>query len=128
MKSPFLILLLAVVFAGCSQDESSKKSDKNTKAEKKAEKSIGKDLTLVCLDEGDKVTCKLVTKRVNKDREVEFEWKSPDGKDDREREMVLPANHASIFDVRHKKGRVKGVWTVEVELDDEEAATTFRVQ
>ena len=128
MKSPLLILLLAVVFAGCSQDESDKKSEKSIKTEKKVEQSASKELTLVCLNEGDKVTCKLMTKRVNKDREVEFEWKSPNGKDDREREMVLPANHASIFDVRHKKGRVKGVWTVEVELDDEEAETTFRDQ
>ena len=112
--------MLAVLFAGCSQDESDKKSENVIKVKKKVEKSGNNDLALICLDEGDKITCKLMTKRVGKDREVEFEWESPNGKDDREREMVLPANHASIFDVRHKEGRAKGVWTVEVQLDDEE--------
>lgn len=128
MRSYLLILMLAVLFAGCSQDESDKKSEKVIKVEKKVAKSVNKDLALICLDEGDKITCKLMTKRVGEDREVEFEWESPNGKDDREREMVLPANHASIFDVRHKEGRVKGVWTVEVELDDEEVSTTFKIQ
>ena len=127
MKSPLLILFLAVLFAGCSQDENSKKNEKVIKSEKKVEKSVNKDLTLVCLDEGDKITCKLSAKRVNEDREVEFEWESPNGKDDREREMVLPANHASIFDVRHKKGRAKGAWRVKAELDDEEVSTTFKI-
>ena len=121
------IFLLAALFLGCSQDDSSdKKSNKVTKKEVK--KSADIDEVLICLDEGSKITCKLMTKRVNKDRDVEFEWESPNGKDDRERDMVLPAGHASIFDSRDKKGRVKGVWTVEVEIGDEELSTTFTIQ
>lgn len=121
------IFLLAALFLGCSQDDSSdKKSNKVIKKEVK--KSADKDEVLICLDEGSKITCKLMTKRINKDRDVEFEWESPNGKDDRERRMVLPAGHASIFDSRDKKGRVKGVWTVEVEIGDEEVSTTFTIQ
>ena len=95
--------------------------------EKEVKKSSGTDEALICLDEGDKITCKLMAKRVNKEREVEFEWKSPNGKDDRERELTLPANHASIFDARLKKGRAKGVWTVEVEISDEKISTSFKL-
>lgn len=91
-------------------------------------KSADKNEALICLDEDNKITCKLMTKRVNRDRDVEFEWASPNGKDDRERKIVLPANHASIFDSRDKNGRAKGVWKVEVEIDNEEVSTTFTVQ
>ncbi len=126
MKKHLSIFLLAALFLGCSQDDSAdKKSNKVIKKEVK--KSADKDEVLICLDEGSKITCKLMTKRVNKDRDVEFEWESPNGKDDRERDMVLPAGHASIFDSRDKKGRVKGVWTVEVEIGDEEVSTTFTI-
>jgi hypothetical protein len=127
MKKHLSIFLLAALFLGCSQDDSAdKKSNKVIKKEVK--KSAEKDEVLICLDEGSKITCKLMTKRVNKDRDVEFEWESPNGKDDRERDMILPAGHASIFDSRDKKGRVKGVWTVEVEIGDEEVSTTFTIQ
>ncbi len=129
MRNYLSIFILAALFWGCSQDDSTdKKSNKVINVGQDVKKSADKDEALICLDEGDKITCKLMTKRVNEDREVEFEWKSPNGKDDREREMVLPANHASIFDMRNKNGRVKGVWRVEVEIDDEEVSTTFRIQ
>lgn len=127
-KHSSFIIILALTFLGCSQESSEKKSDNGIKVEKEVEKIAGTDQALICLDEGDKVTCKLMTKRVNKDREVEFEWKSPNGKDNREREMILPANHASIYDTRQKKGRAKGLWSVEVEIDDdEEVSTNFRI-
>ncbi|MDA3945559.1 MAG: hypothetical protein PF439_02625 [Helicobacteraceae bacterium] len=129
MRYPLLIVIFAVLFLGCSQDEKSdSKSKQVVKVEKKVEKSADKNELLICLDENEKITCKLMTKRVNSDRKVVFEWKSPNGKDDRERDMVLPANHASIFDLRHKAGREKGKWKVTAELDDEEVSTTFRIQ
>ena len=127
MRKYLSIFVLAVLFLGCSQDESSdKNSNKMIKHEVK--KSADKNEALICLDEDNKITCKLMTKRVNRDRDVEFEWASPNGKDDREREVVLPANHASIFDSRDKNGRAKGVWKVEVEIGNEEVSTTFTVQ
>lgn len=127
MRKYLSIFLPVLLFLGCSQDDSSdKKSSKVIKEEVK--KSSDRDEALICLDEGEKITCKLMTKRVNEDRDVEFEWESPNGKDDRERNMVLPANHASIFDSRDKNGREKGVWTVEVEIGNEEVSTTFKIQ
>ncbi len=129
MKNYLLIIMATAVFMGCSQESSdNKKSEKETAVNKKSKRSAVKAQALTCHDEGDKVTCKLTVKRVNKEREVEFEWKSPNGKDDREREVMLPENHSSIFDVRYKKGRIKGKWEVEAEIDDAEYSTTFTIQ
>ena len=127
MRYSAFVIILAVIFLGCSQESGEKKSDTGIKVDKEVQKSVGKDEALICIDEENKITCKLMTKRVNKDREVEFEWESPNGKDDREREMVLQANHASIFDARDKSGRAKGLWTVEAEIDDEKVSTTFTI-
>ncbi len=127
MIKGILIILSAVLFLGCSQDNDDKESKKIIQVEK-VKVDAKKSEALVCIEEEGKITCKLMTKRINKDREVAFEWKSPNGKDDRERKIVLPANHASIFDMRHKDGRVKGRWEVSAALDGDEVSTTFSVQ
>ena len=130
MKSFFLPLLLAVLFAACSQESGDEQEREQViKIETKIEKSSDKDGALICLDEDGKITCKLMTKRCNRDRSVEFSWLSPTSpKDDREHAVTLPANHASVFDVRYKEGRVKGKWTVTAEIDDEEVSASFRIQ
>ena len=124
MRVHLFIISFMVLFAGCSQDSSEKKGQ-NIQVDQKVPKSSNKNEALICLDENEKITCKLMTKRVKKERSVRFEWESPNGKDNREREMLLPANHASIFDARYKKGRAKGKWKVEVQLGGEEISTTF---
>ena len=125
MKLYVAALSVVILFSACSNDEEQGKSNKGIVVEKEVKKSADKKEALICIDADDKITCKLLSKRVNKEREVAFEWKSPNGKDDREREITLPANHASIFDARSKKGRVKGKWEVEVKLDGEEVTTSF---
>jgi len=120
-------IILAVIFTGCSQESDEKTTATGIKVEQEVKKSADKNEALICIDADNKITCKLMTKRVNKDRAVEFEWESPSGKDDRKREMVLPANHASVFDSRLKTGREKGVWHVEVEINDEKVSTTFKI-
>lgn len=125
MRHYIAVLSIVLLFSACSQDNEQKKTTEKSIVTTEVKKSSHKKEALVCLDTDDTITCKLLTKRVNKEREVEFEWKSPNGKDDREREMILPANHASIYDARSKKGRAKGKWTVEVELDDEETSASF---
>jgi len=129
------IAIAAGLFLGCSQ-ESSEQSESNSekketikviKVEQKVKKSADKEEVLICLDEDDKITCKLMTKRLNKERTVEFIWNPPNGNDKREREMTLPANHASIYDTRDKKGRAKGKWVVEATIGGEEVSTTFMI-
>ena len=125
MKYLLALSTLSLIFMGCSQESEHKEKESGIQVIKEVKKSADKKEALVCIDTDEKITCKLLTDRVNEEREVAFEWKSPNGKDDREREMILPANHASIFDARSKKGRAKGKWEVEVSLDDEEVATSF---
>ena len=125
MRHYVAILSIVLLFSACSQDDEKSETTQKSIVKTEVKKSTHKKEALVCLDTDNTITCKLLTKRVNKEREVEFEWKSPNGKDDREREMILPANHASIYDARSKKGRAKGKWTVEVELEDEEISASF---
>ncbi len=126
MRVHLLIISFIVVFAGCSQ-ESSEKKEQGIQVEQKVPRSSNKNEALICLDEDEKITCKLMTKRVKKERSVRFKWESPHGKDNRERTMVLPVNHASIFDARDKKGRAKGKWKVVVELDGDKVSTSFQL-
>ena len=126
MKALLTSLTLIVLLSGCAQEE---KQQEPTK-EQAASKHVSKDKSaegLVCSNEGDKIVCKLHTKRIDHKRDVSFEWVSPNDKDNRKREMSLSANYANIFDARLKKGRAKGLWEVEVELDDKEYKTTFRI-
>ena len=117
------------MFVGCSQEEKQQEPTKEKQVtpkeglSKKSKPAEG----LICSDEGDKIVCKLYTKRVDYKRDVSFDWESPNDKDDRKREMSLSANYANVFDSRLKKGRAKGIWEVEVELDDKEYKTTFRI-
>ena len=127
MRYYILAVAAILLFAGCSEDKEKSGNKDVIKVEKEVKKSSGSNEALICLDEGKKITCKLMTKRINRERKVEFEWESPNGKDDRKREILLPANHASTFDSRLKKGRVKGLWTVEVEIDDMKSSTTFKI-
>lgn len=126
MRAYLFIIFLTLLFVGCSQEES-KKREQGIQVEKKVPKSSDKNEALICLDEDTKITCKLMTKRIDQKRSVHFEWISPNGKDNRKRTITLPANHASVFDARYKQGRAKGRWRVEVELAGEKVSTTFNL-
>ena len=126
MKALLTSLTLIALFSGCSQEEKQQEPTKEKPASKHVSKAKSAE-GLICSDEGEKIVCKLHTKRVDHKRDVSFEWESPNDKDDRKREMSLSANYANVFDSRLKKGRVKGLWKVEVELDDKAYKTTFRI-
>ena len=129
MKHYIATLTVLLLFTACSNDDEQTKTKDVITVEKEVKKDAHKEEALVCMDTEDTITCKLLTKREDREREVLFKWKSPNAKDDRKREMVLPANHASIYDARNKKGRVKGLWKVQVTLeDDAEITTSFVIQ
>lgn len=128
MKYYLLGLLLAAVMTGCSQEAGrEEKNAEGIKVEQKVKKNAGKVSALVCLDEGEMITCKLMTKRAGRERLVEFVWRSPGSSDDRDRTLTLPANHASTFDTRNKSGREKGQWKVTAKIDNEEVTAVFRI-
>ncbi len=124
-----LIVPMVMLLVGCSQEDKETKSSQQNgiTVQKVVAKVPHKKEALVCLEDAGKITCKLLTQRINKERDVTFDWISPQGKKDRHREMSLPANHASIYDARTIKGRAKGRWKVAVELDGEKISTTFKL-
>ena len=124
--APSLAFILMV--AGCSQEERQESTSKEHDSIKQTVSKKSKPAEgLECSVEKEKIICKLHVKRVNYKRDVSFEWESPNDKDDRKREMRLSANYANIFDTRLKKGRAKGLWEVEVEIDDQEYRSSFNI-
>lgn len=83
---------------------------------------FAQESTLSCetIDDGiEKIQCTFVTQRKNVERNVEFHWHSESHpQDDRERFIILPVNHGSVYDYRYLRGRAPGIWRVSVTLTD----------
>lgn len=119
-------LAFILMAAGCSQEDKQETPSKEQGSVKQTVSKKSKPAEgLECSVEKEKIICKLHVKRVNYKRDVSFEWESPNDKDDRKHEMRLSPNYANIFDVRLKKGRAKGLWEVEAEIDDQEYRSSF---
>jgi len=88
---------------------------------------------LVCevLGEGSKrIQCTFFAKRVDYDRNITFEWKSPSlEEDNRRRTVMLNAHYGSIYDYRYYYGRSPGEWRVSAkEGDIKLGETTFIIE
>lgn len=83
-------------------------------------------LSCETIDDGiEKIQCTFVTQRKKSEREVQFNWHSESHpQDDRERSIVLPANHGSVYDYRYLRGRAPGIWRVSVTLTNNDGTET----
>jgi hypothetical protein len=79
----------------------------------------------IILQDENSIICKLEVKRLNQDRDVKILWIDPKNKVSRERDMVIPAGHGSIYDYRYIKGRMLGTWTFKAIVQDQEVQTNF---
>lgn len=82
----------------------------------------------VLLDTHKRIQCTYTTERQAVDRNILFMWHSQDTPhDDRERTIVLQANHGSVYDYRYFYGRAQGIWEVSVKDEDDDllASTTY---
>lgn len=83
---------------------------------------FAKEDSLSCkvIDDGiEKIQCTFVTTRKDTARETLFHWHSESHpQDDRERTIMLPANHGSVYDYRYLRGRAQGIWRVTVILTE----------
>jgi hypothetical protein len=77
----------------------------------------------IILKDENSIICKYIHTRSSEDKKVEFIWIDPDGEISRQRTMLIPAGHGSIYDYRFINGRVTGKWTLEV-LDNNKSFTT----
>ena len=79
----------------------------------------------IILEDENSIVCKYTHTRVSHPQDIVVQWIEPDGSITRERDMIIPAHHGSIYDYRYISGRTKGLWHFKVIDDDQEYTTTF---
>ena len=80
------------------------------------------------LEDENSIICKYSVDRVDYEKKILIQWIEPDKQVTREREMIIPANHGSVYDYRYKEGRTKGVWTFKVIDENKEYTTNFTIE
>lgn len=91
------------------------------------EEEVNKVDCLILQDENS-IICKYEHERVEEDKKINVQWIDPEGQMSRERELIIPAGHGSIYDFRYIEGRMKGTWEFKVLDSDKEVSTTFEVK
>ncbi len=80
------------------------------------------------LEDENSIICKYEHERIEEDKEIIVQWINPVGELDRERTLLLPAGHGSIYDFRYIEGRIKGIWQFKVIDKSVETSTSFKVE
>jgi hypothetical protein len=81
---------------------------------------------LIIKEEGS-IICKYTQERELEDRLVKINWIDPSNKISRKKSIKFKAGHGSVYDFRYMKGRMFGIWTVEVKDKDKDYNTTFEL-
>ena len=82
---------------------------------------------LVLKDENS-IICKYANDRSDEDRFVRFEWIDPHGVASRDRKVLMPKGHGSVYDFRYISGRVLGTWTFKATDGEVTYTTTFELK
>jgi len=82
-----------------------------------------KRVDCILLEDENSIICKYMTPRVDFEKTVTIQWLDPNNEVSRERVMIIPSFHGSIYDYRYLQGRLKGTWTFKV-IDEQETYTT----
>ena len=77
-------------------------------------KDIKPEVDCLILEDENSIICKYIHERLDVDKNITFEWIEPDGNISRTRDMIVPANHGSVYDFRYMDGRKKGIWIFKV--------------
>ncbi len=80
------------------------------------------------LQDENSIICKYEHQRLEEDKELIVQWVDPNGELSRERTLIIPAGHGSIYDFRYIEGRMKGIWQFKVKEDEKELSTTFTLE
>lgn len=76
------------------------------------------------LEDENSIICKFEATRTRVDKQIKIEWISPTGEISRQRDMIIPAGHGSIYDYRYINGRELGFWTFKITLENEKSYST----
>ena len=82
----------------------------------------------IILKDENSIICKYTHKRIDSDKNVIFNWIDPSGILSRNRTMIIPAGHGSVYDLRYINGRVSGKWTFEVLDNNISFKTNFIIE
>lgn len=115
MKKIILTMILMFSFLYSQGEEPNKEKTSSSKAD-----------CLILKDENS-IVCKYSHERVQIDKEIKIQWIDPNGKITRERSIIIPAGHGSIYDFRYIEGRMKGQWQFKVFEESIETVTTFEI-
>ncbi len=80
------------------------------------------------LEDENSIICKYVHQRSEEDKEINVKWVDPSGEISRERTLLIPAGHGSIYDFRYIEGRVKGIWQFQVIDKEVNISTNFEIK
>lgn len=80
------------------------------------------------LQDENSIICKYEHERMEEDKSINVQWIDPDGNISRERVLLLPAGHGSIYDFRYIDGRESGIWQFKVIDNEVETSTTFEIE
>ncbi len=80
------------------------------------------------LEDENSIICKYAHERIDIDKEIQVQWIDPTGEISRERTLLIPAGHGSIYDFRYIAGRLKGIWQFKVTDQDIKLDTNFEIK
>lgn len=80
------------------------------------------------LQDENSIICKYVLPRAEEDKEIKVQWIDPKGELSRERNLLIPAGHGSIYDFRYVNGRMPGIWTFKVFDSDKISEGNFEIK
>ena len=80
------------------------------------------------LQDENSIICKYLHERLEEDKEIFIQWVDPQGETSRERTLIIPAGHGSIYDFRYIEGRMKGIWQFKVKDNEVETTATFEIE
>ncbi len=89
---------------------------------------IGSEVDCLVIKEENSIICKYMTERTIEDKFVKMEWINPTGEVSRNRKVLFPSGHGSVYDFRYLSGREIGEWTFRVTDKDKVFSTTFEVK
>jgi len=87
-----------------------------------------KNVDCLLLEDENSIICKYTHSRQDLDKTIVMQWIEPDGRISRERDMLIPSHHGSIYDFRYIQGRTPGTWTFKVIDEDKEYITNFIIE
>ena len=82
----------------------------------------------IILKDENSIICKYTHKRTNEEKNVQFNWIDPMGIISRQRTMIIPAGHGSVYDFRYINGRASGIWIFEVIDNNISYKTKFKIE